>query len=813
MADRSSTTSSAGNGNKQQQQQQPHQIFNSSGVLKQPPPNLKTNSQMNANLSSKGKHVKSNAVHRTTSESLRLEPNHMHHHHHHHRDSLHDRLSSSGGSSSIGPGSTISSMMAAGASSSSLASSSSSSSGGGILRINATGPNSERKPKTSSFQITSVTIGNAGGGGGGSGNAAPRISSNSNDNGDDSADDLDESHAEDKSVVTDETPSFSEDTFSKEDVFFTSSDAIGSAPVIPTSSQYGLAIVAPNLAGPGGQNLADVHVSVTDAGINLMTNSKKDVDLKDIHHRNERFKVVKIESTEPFRRGRWICMDYLDHSTLQATLEEQQQQETDASPNNESTSVVHNEEPLSQDNDSQAMTQSVVEIQGDLGDMNAGDAELGAVGGTKSDESPGQSLQQPLNVTSTTTPVTNPPVPQEGATIQNSNSASQASGNSSPQTNNNNNNTVILANTNSTASSTNSTSTTTSNSNFQQGQSQPAQYYSQQVLDQQLTSQQQQTAQQQPTTTTMLHHGATLPANLLQAATVAAPTNVAVNTNNTNNNSQNTQQQSPVLPQQLTVSVDPVAAAFHQQATPAPQDSPQQFIAAAMSPQIPDPQIVVHNGPTEPPSTLLLNTNSGSSTNTPPSQVATNELCTAGSVPASQTQEAVTIESSTNDLNSVSAANAAQSAPNSLNASNSTLISPSSQAASASLQHGQSLPQQLIQNIVAEDGSAEDSESASGTSAVAIDNKIEQAMDLVKSHLMFAVREEVEVLKEKIAELMDRINQLEVENTILKANATQETLSQIQTTSTVANAITSTPPELPKVPQSQNNNPANGPVS
>ncbi|CAG7731823.1 unnamed protein product [Allacma fusca] len=69
---------------------------------------------------------------------------------------------------------------------------------------------------------------------------------------------------------------------------------------------------------------------------------------------------------------------------------------------------------------------------------------------------------------------------------------------------------------------------------------------------------------------------------------------------------------------------------------------------------------------------------------------------------------------------------------------------------------------------------------ASGTNAVAIDNKIEQAMDLVKSHLMFAVREEVEVLKEKISELMERITQLEYENTILKANATQETLSQIQ---------------------------------
>lgn len=44
---------------------------------------------------------------------------------------------------------------------------------------------------------------------------------------------------------------------------------------------------------------------------------------------------------------------------------------------------------------------------------------------------------------------------------------------------------------------------------------------------------------------------------------------------------------------------------------------------------------------------------------------------------------------------------------------------------------------------------------------------------------MFAVREEVEVLKEKIAELMDRINQLELENAFLKANATQETLAQL----------------------------------
>lgn len=46
---------------------------------------------------------------------------------------------------------------------------------------------------------------------------------------------------------------------------------------------------------------------------------------------------------------------------------------------------------------------------------------------------------------------------------------------------------------------------------------------------------------------------------------------------------------------------------------------------------------------------------------------------------------------------------------------------------------------------------------------------------------MFAVREEVEVLKEKIAELMDRINQLELENSILKTNATPDTLAQLPT--------------------------------
>ncbi|KAG9277877.1 TSC22 domain family protein 1-like isoform X1 [Astyanax mexicanus] len=80
--------------------------------------------------------------------------------------------------------------------------------------------------------------------------------------------------------------------------------------------------------------------------------------------------------------------------------------------------------------------------------------------------------------------------------------------------------------------------------------------------------------------------------------------------------------------------------------------------------------------------------------------------------------------------------------------------------------------------LAASAGTEEDS--SSGASVVAIDNKIEQAMDLVKSHLMYAVREEVEVLKEQIKELIERNTQLEQENNLLKNLASPEQLAQFQ---------------------------------
>ncbi|KAM3827330.1 TSC22 domain family protein 3 isoform 2-T3 [Vipera latastei] len=70
--------------------------------------------------------------------------------------------------------------------------------------------------------------------------------------------------------------------------------------------------------------------------------------------------------------------------------------------------------------------------------------------------------------------------------------------------------------------------------------------------------------------------------------------------------------------------------------------------------------------------------------------------------------------------------------------------------------------------------------SASGASVVAIDNKIEQAMDLVKNHLMYAVREEVEVLKEQIKVLAEKNGRLERENSLLKNLASPEQLQRFR---------------------------------
>merc|ERR1712123_253707 len=69
--------------------------------------------------------------------------------------------------------------------------------------------------------------------------------------------------------------------------------------------------------------------------------------------------------------------------------------------------------------------------------------------------------------------------------------------------------------------------------------------------------------------------------------------------------------------------------------------------------------------------------------------------------------------------------------------------------------------------------------SASGASQGSIDNRIEQAMDLVKSHLMSAVRSEVEELRDKISKLEETVTILSRENEVLRANVNPEVLASL----------------------------------
>jgi len=60
-----------------------------------------------------------------------------------------------------------------------------------------------------------------------------------------------------------------------------------------------------------------------------------------------------------------------------------------------------------------------------------------------------------------------------------------------------------------------------------------------------------------------------------------------------------------------------------------------------------------------------------------------------------------------------------------------------------------------------------------------IDNRIEQAMDLVKTHLMYAVREEVDRLRFRIGDLERKIAFLEAENALLRKQLPNEIVATV----------------------------------
>ncbi|XP_029169162.1 protein bunched, class 2/F/G isoform [Nylanderia fulva] len=604
------------------------------------------------------------------------------------------------------------------------------------------------RKKTSSFQITSVTVG-------------CRMS---NDAGEDSNDDLDESHTEDNSVehsrITDldlETPSYSEDTFSKEDVFFnTSNAALSTAPVIPTSSQYGLAIV-PSEGGSVNNSVNDSNIStlditsVTDNNIiNLLSsNVKQDSDLREVHShgRNERFKVVKIESTEPFKRGRWTCMDYLDHTSVNqptaiGTPKVSDPNEvcisygvTDSGivvPEAAKQSVVTDDKGISIDangpvsshpdkvhsNSAQSVTSANYAVNNSISpNVQHNPAQSQA---KQQQQPPAQQIPQyfPAQTQPIVTQQQQQPPPQagQGSTLPSSLQATHPSnlGQSIP---------II---------------TQTSNSA--------------------VTSQQNIPHSNEETYVTVSAQNQSLPVQSICQPTTVPPTsqtpNILVTQHQTSEAAASGCQQ-PLQTQkpQIAQITEPLTAIqgiqgmqnIHKVPQTAQQASSTIHPAGAT-------QVIAPTSQQIPPQT---------SNSTAPVQI-TQVTTGCQNVVSGQLQQGnIAFHQSDPEQESISGivANAAT-----IQSADATLL----ESSLAEVTQGSD-----------EHRTLEDNESMSGTSAVAIDNKIEQAMDLVKSHLMFAVREEVEVLKEKIAELMDRINQLEAENSILKAHATPETLAQL----------------------------------
>lgn len=167
------------------------------------------------------------------------------------------------------------------------------------------------KKKPTSFQITSVTV------------QGSRLS---NDGGDESADDLDESHTEDQnsdildcSKTTDldnDQLSPTEETGAATGVTVAVTDEPAADPVaVPSdavpSSSFTSVTMSPAVVSTGG-----ALTIVTSAPANSGSGAAPDVPINPDHWQR-RFKVVKIVSSEPFGRGRWLCMDFVDPPAMQ----------------------------------------------------------------------------------------------------------------------------------------------------------------------------------------------------------------------------------------------------------------------------------------------------------------------------------------------------------------------------------------------------------------------------------------------------------------------------------------------------------------
>lgn len=487
---------------------------------------------------------------------------------------------------------------------------------------------------------------------------------------------------------------------------------------IPTSPQYGVTIISTNANN-------DIPIEATTAAVNTITESvTKIIDNNNSEHKemhstpskNDRFKVVKIASSEPFRRGRWKCMDYVD----QVPPTTNQQTKT-----NQSTGVTG--------------------------------VQIGSGVYMQTQSLPPQQIQQLL--------------------LQSALCAVQ------PQYFQNNMQSQILPQT---------------QQYFYPAAVQNQNNVQQQIMNQsgvvqpQFLNQQQQQQQQQYFQASVVQPGNFQNVQFVQPGYPNQPSAFVPTTQNIQNFQQaQTYGGQPTVTQQNVV---------QNQSQPASVTQPQPIVNgyAYPSQNITEQQLTANNLPNQVAKSVIINSNPNNNQvivqqNQQPESQSVNQNSVvrnqvADQPPNNQTFQQhpqISIIPNVNPMQNVVVLQSYDP-----HQTNDVYANPQFVASVHSIPIMESTDAQVSEgsmDVVVANSTGENTEDSSKTNPVvnAIDNKIEQAMDLVKSHLMYTVREEVEVLKEKIAELMERIQQLESENNFLRSqlpksnpNGTSEPSSQ-----------------------------------
>lgn len=495
--------------------------------------------------------------------------------------------------------------------------------------------------------------------------------------------------------------------------------------VIPTSPQYGVAIIPnPTVNDTPLESITPSAEIIMDPTAKVVDENK---DLQATPSRNDRFKVVKIASSEPFKRGRWKCMDYVDETPPPTT----QASKTPQSGN----IYVWGTQPQSLPQ--QQIQQMLMQRNFTAAPIFPGQLIPHTQYFYAPSNIPGQNLpQQLINATSGNMPqqfisTTQPYFPglvpnSAGFTMpQNFQNLQYVSPN-------------VLQNQTSAFVPT-SQNITQLQQNFQQSQT----YAGQPTVSQQNVAQPLVNGHAFPQNE-QSNAGNSLPAQTAKSVILNSnqPTLVQSQTQTPASMPNNTQSQSQSVPVQTQQYTQLQAGVYPQQNLM--QQTPQ---AGNVNPiqQMHLVANVSQSIPQSSPAVLQATTVTQNVDQSLPSSVYTNPQfvasCSVSSLPILEGAESA-------------------------------------------------------QNVAEGGGSAETTENTEDPAKTnpvvnAIDNKIEQAMDLVKSHLMYTVREEVEVLKEKIAELMEKIQQLETENNFLKSQIPKNQNAN-------ANATSSTPDTLPQ---------------